>query len=81
MFTVGRWLTLHSEEFPVCHEQVLPLPVSQDKQHKSGRCCLFWCVKVQAVTEYVVAKGTCWLQTGTATVASLVLRQMIQEWS
>lgn len=81
MFTVDRWLTRRSEESPVCHEWVLPLPVCQDKQHKSGRCCLFLSVKVQAVTEYVVAKVRCWtLQIGTATIASLLLRQMIQEW-
>lgn len=32
------------------------------------------------MAEYVVAECRCWLQTGTATVASLLLRQMIQEW-
>lgn len=32
------------------------------------------------MTEYVVAEGRCWLQTGTATVASLLLRKLVQEW-
>lgn len=40
MLTVGRGIPLHSEEFPVCHERVLPLPVSQDRPHKSDRCWL-----------------------------------------